>query len=117
MRLREIVTEVYPLREEKDMLLVPSFTGYRNLAKRAISRRTCDYPGGAKNHVLCKDLPMKYKFLLLLPALVKASAYILMGVGGVANATGYHEVGGALLAVASVIGLKDVSDTAHDKEN
>lgn len=60
---------------------------------------------------------MKYKMILLAPALVKASAYLLMGLGGVANVTGHNEIGGVLLAVASVIGLKDVSDTAHNTEN
>lgn len=60
---------------------------------------------------------MKYKLILLAPMLVKASAYLLMGLGGVANAVGYSEIGGVLLAVASVIGLKDVSNTAHNMEN
>lgn len=52
---------------------------------------------------------VKIKLVLLAPVLIKSSAYILMGVGGVANALGYSEVGGALLGVAALFGLKDTA--------
>ena len=50
---------------------------------------------------------IKMKLVLLAPVLVKSSAYILMGVGGVANALGYTEVGGLMLGAAAIFGLKD----------
>ena len=53
-----------------------------------------------------KDV-LKLKLIVALPAIIKGSAYILMGVGGVANAIGYPEVGGLFLGVAAVFGLKD----------
>lgn len=52
---------------------------------------------------------VKLKLVLLAPVLIKSSAYILMGVGGVINALGYSEVGGALLGVAALFGLKDTA--------
>lgn len=54
----------------------------------------------------------KLKIIVALPALIKGSAYVLMGVGGVANALGYSDVGGWLLGAAAVFGLKDTASTA-----
>lgn len=53
----------------------------------------------------------KVKMILLTPVLIKSSAYILMGVGGAANALGYNEVGGLLLGVAALCGVKDAVST------
>lgn len=52
---------------------------------------------------------MKLNLVLLAPVLVKSAAYILMGVGGAANALGYSDVGGVLLGAAAVFGLKDAT--------
>lgn len=52
---------------------------------------------------------VKLKLVLLTPVLIKSAAYILMGVGGVANALGYSDVGGALLGTAAIFGLKDAT--------
>lgn len=52
----------------------------------------------------------KLKLLMHLPTIVKASAYILMGVGAMANVVGYDAVGNSLLAVASVLGLKEATN-------
>lgn len=51
----------------------------------------------------------KLKLVVALPAIIKGSAYVLMGVGGVANALGYSDVGGWLLGAAAVFGLKDTA--------
>lgn len=51
----------------------------------------------------------KLKLVVALPALIKGSAYVLMGVGGVANALGYSDVGGWLLGAAALFGLKDTA--------
>lgn len=51
----------------------------------------------------------KVKLVVALPAIIKGSAFILMGVGGVANALGYPDVGGWLLGAAAVFGLKDTA--------
>lgn len=51
----------------------------------------------------------KIKLVAAIPAVIKGSAYILMGVGGVANAVGYPEIGGWLLGAAAVFGLKDTA--------
>lgn len=55
---------------------------------------------------------LKLKLVLLAPVLIKSSAYILMGVGGAANALGYNDVGGVLLGVAALFGLKDATTTS-----
>lgn len=52
---------------------------------------------------------VKIKLVLLAPVLVKSAAYVLMGVGGAANALGYSDVGGVLLGAAAVFGLKDAA--------
>lgn len=52
------------------------------------------------------------KWAVALPAVIKGSAYILMGVGGVANAVGYPEIGGWLLGAAALFGLKDTASTS-----
>lgn len=52
---------------------------------------------------------IKLKLVLLAPVLIKSSAYILMGVGGAANALGYSDIGGALLGVAAIFGLKEAT--------
>lgn len=49
----------------------------------------------------------KIKLVLLAPVLIKSAAYVLMGVGGAANALGYSDVGGVLLGAAAIFGLKD----------
>lgn len=54
----------------------------------------------------------KMKLVLALPAVVKGSAYVLMGVGGVANALGYSDVGGWLLGAAALFGLKETATSA-----
>lgn len=51
----------------------------------------------------------KLKLIASLPTLVKGSAYILLGVGAIANTVGYDGVGNSLLAVASILGLRDVT--------
>lgn len=53
----------------------------------------------------------RLKLIVALPVLIKSSAYILMGLGGAANALGYNEVGGLLLSVAAVCGLSDTKPT------
>lgn len=53
----------------------------------------------------------KLKLIVSLPVLIKSSAYILMGVGGAANALGYNEVGGLLLGVAAICGIADAKQT------
>lgn len=55
---------------------------------------------------------LRLKLCLLAPVLIKSSAYILMGVGGAANALGYNDVGGVLLGVAALFGLKDATTTS-----
>lgn len=55
---------------------------------------------------------LKLKLVLLAPVLIKSSAYILMGVGGAANALGYNDVGGVLLGIAALFGLKDATTTS-----
>lgn len=57
----------------------------------------------------------KLKLVVALPAIIKGSAYVLMGVGGVVNALGYPEIGGWLLGAAAVFGLKDT--TAQPSQN
>lgn len=52
---------------------------------------------------------VKLKMVLLTPVLIKSAAYILMGVGGAANALGYSDVGGILLGAAAIFGLKDAA--------
>lgn len=52
---------------------------------------------------------MKLNLVLLAPVLVKSAAYILMGVGGAANALGYSDVGGVLLGAAAIFGIKDAT--------
>lgn len=54
----------------------------------------------------------KLKLISAMPGLLKASAYILLGVGAGANAFGYTEVGNVLLGIASIFGLKDVANGA-----
>lgn len=51
----------------------------------------------------------KFKLVVLTPVLIKSAAYILMGVGGAANALGYSDVGGILLGAAAIFGLKDAT--------
>lgn len=51
----------------------------------------------------------KFKMVALAPILIKSAAYILMGVGGAANALGYSDVGGILLGAAAIFGLKDAT--------
>lgn len=51
----------------------------------------------------------KFKMVVLTPVLIKSAAYILMGVGGAANALGYSDVGGILLGAAAIFGLKDAT--------
>lgn len=55
----------------------------------------------------------KMKLVLLTPVLIKSAAYILMGVGGAANALGYSDVGGVLLGAAAIFGLKDATTQAN----
>lgn len=52
---------------------------------------------------------LKIKLVLLAPVLIKSAAYVLMGVGGAANALGYSDVGGVLLGAAAIFGLKDAA--------
>lgn len=52
---------------------------------------------------------VKLKLVFLAPVLIKSAAYILMGVGGAANALGYSDVGGVLLGAAAIFGLKDAT--------
>lgn len=59
---------------------------------------------------------MKLKMVLLTPVLIKSSAYILMGVGGAANALGYNDVGGVLLGIAALFGLKDAATTVSTQQ-
>lgn len=58
----------------------------------------------------------KMNLMIALPAIIKGSAYILMGVGGVANAVGYPEVGGLFLGVAALFGLKDTVSTTSTNQ-
>lgn len=51
----------------------------------------------------------RFKMVILTPILIKSAAYILMGVGGAANALGYSDVGGILLGAAAIFGLKDAT--------
>lgn len=51
----------------------------------------------------------KLKLVVALPAIIKGSAFVLMGIGGVANALGYPDVGGWLLGAAAIFGLKDTT--------
>lgn len=57
----------------------------------------------------------KLKLVALAPVLIKSAAYILMGVGGVANALGYSDVGGILLGTAAVFGLKDATAQVNNQ--
>lgn len=50
-----------------------------------------------------------FKLAASLPTLIKASAYILLGVGAIANTVGYDGVGNMLLAAASLLGLKEAT--------
>lgn len=61
----------------------------------------------------------KMNLIIAVPAIIKGSAYILMGVGGVANAIGYPEIGGVFLGTAALFGLKDTISTLsnHQQEN
>lgn len=58
---------------------------------------------------------MKFKLVLLAPVLIKSAAYILMGVGGAANALGYSDVGGVLLGAAAIFGLKDAATQVNSQ--
>lgn len=54
----------------------------------------------------------KLKLITAAPAIIKGSAYVLMGFGGVANALGYSDVGGWMLGIAAIFGFKDTMNTA-----
>lgn len=58
---------------------------------------------------------LKVKLVLLAPVLIKSSAYVLMGIGGAANAMGYNEFGGALLGLAAIFGLKDATTQSNQQ--
>lgn len=58
---------------------------------------------------------MKLKMVLVAPVLIKSAAYVLMGVGGAANALGYSDVGGILLGAAAIFGLKDAATQASNQ--
>lgn len=58
----------------------------------------------------------KMDLIIALPAIIKGSAYVLMGVGGVANAVGYPEIGGLFLGVAALFGLKDTVSKASNNQ-
>ena len=53
----------------------------------------------------------KTSLILMTPVLLKSSAYMLIGFGGLANALGYSEVGGAMMSVASILGFKEIKDS------
>lgn len=56
---------------------------------------------------------MKAKWLLAAPVLLKGGAYILLGIGSIANAMGYTDVASPLLGVAALFGLGDTVKTAQ----
>lgn len=58
---------------------------------------------------------MKFKLVLLAPVLIKSAAYVLMGIGGAANALGYSDVGGVLLGAAAIFGLKDATSQVSNQ--
>lgn len=59
---------------------------------------------------------LRTNLILALPAIIKGSAYILMGVGGVANAIGYYEIGGWLLGASAIFGLKDTASATSTNQ-
>lgn len=61
------------------------------------------------------DLLMNTKWLLGAPILLKGGAYLLLGVGSIANAFGYTDIASTCLGVAALFGIGDTVKTAQNQ--
>lgn len=58
---------------------------------------------------------MNAKWLLAAPILLKGGAYVLLGVGSIANALGYADIASTSLGVAALFGIGDTVKTAQNQ--
>lgn len=58
---------------------------------------------------------MNAKWLLATPILLKGGAYVLLGVGSVANVLGYSDISSVCLGIAALFGIGDTIKTVQNQ--